>query len=195
MQIYSPKKCVSKVYIHFVDRKWLNKKKNRVWCFSFCLMFYLSRSRSPRYFCSSSFLHLGSPAFRIEWYGVNVGFSSLGIRKHCLEFLYLNFLFTYHLGLDINIPNCCISKKDSAVIGQAGIEVYIHNSIADITHRRQYPVSDLAECIWLKMHTHTHTHTNTHTLYKLMGGGWWTMFLSWNTLRNVSWVCFWKKRE
>ena len=35
--------------------------------------------------------------------------------------------------LDINIPNYCISKKDSTVIGQTGIAVYIYNSIADIT--------------------------------------------------------------
>ena len=28
MQIHSLKKCKSKVYIHFVDRKCLNKKKN-----------------------------------------------------------------------------------------------------------------------------------------------------------------------
>ena len=38
---------------------------------------------------------------------------------------------------DINIPNYCISRKDSLVIGQTGIAVYIHNSIADITHRRK----------------------------------------------------------
>ena len=40
---------------------------------------------------------------------------------------------------DINIPNYCISRKDSLVIGQTGIAVYIHNSIAHITHRRQRP--------------------------------------------------------
>ena len=38
---------------------------------------------------------------------------------------------------DINVPNYCISRKDSLVIGQTGIAVYIHNSIADITHRRK----------------------------------------------------------
>ena len=48
---------------------------------------------------------------------------------------------------DINIPNYCISKKDSIVIGQTGIAVYIHNSIADITHRRQDLESDLVEYI------------------------------------------------
>ena len=37
---------------------------------------------------------------------------------------------------DINVPNYCISRTDSLVIGQTGIAVYIHNSIADITHRR-----------------------------------------------------------
>ena len=123
-------------------------------CDALVLVFYLirSRSRSPRFFCSYSFPNLGFPAFLIEWYGVYVGFSSLGIRTHCLEFLYLNFRFsffvlTYHLGLHINTPNCCIWKRDSTVIEQAGIAVYIHNSIADITHRRQDPQSDLAECI------------------------------------------------
>ena len=52
---------------------------------------------------------------------------------------------------DINIPNYCISRKDSVAIGQTGIAVYIHNSIADITHRRQDLESDLAECIWLEL--------------------------------------------
>ena len=52
---------------------------------------------------------------------------------------------------DINIPNYCISRKDLLVIGQTGIAVYIHNSIADITHRRQDLESDLAECIWLEL--------------------------------------------
>ena len=48
---------------------------------------------------------------------------------------------------DINIPNYCILRKDSIAIGQTGIAVYIHNSIADITHRRQDLESDLFECI------------------------------------------------
>ena len=48
---------------------------------------------------------------------------------------------------DINIPNYCISRKDSTVIGQTGIAVYIHNSIADITHR----CHDFVECIWLEL--------------------------------------------
>ncbi len=52
---------------------------------------------------------------------------------------------------DINIPNYCISRKDSLVIGHTGIAVYIHNSIADITHRRQDLESDLVECIWLEL--------------------------------------------
>ena len=51
----------------------------------------------------------------------------------------------------INVPNYCISRKDSTVIGQTGIAVYIHNSSADITHRRQDLESDLVECIWLEM--------------------------------------------
>ena len=52
---------------------------------------------------------------------------------------------------DINIPNYCISRKESLVIGQTDIAVYIHNSIADITHRRQDFESDLVECIWLEL--------------------------------------------
>ena len=52
---------------------------------------------------------------------------------------------------DINIPNYCISRKDSTVIGQTGIAVYIHCCIADITHRRQDLESDLVECIWLEL--------------------------------------------
>ena len=52
---------------------------------------------------------------------------------------------------DINIPNYYSSRKASLVIGQTGIAVYIHNSIADITHRRQDLESDLVECIWLEL--------------------------------------------
>ena len=52
---------------------------------------------------------------------------------------------------DINIPDYCISRKDSIVTGQTGIAVYRHNSIADITHRREDLGSDLAECIWLEL--------------------------------------------
>ena len=52
---------------------------------------------------------------------------------------------------DINVPDYCISRKDSTVIGQTGIAVYIHGSIADITHRRQDLKSDLVECIWLEL--------------------------------------------
>ena len=52
---------------------------------------------------------------------------------------------------DINIPNYCILRKDSLVIGQTGIAVHIHNSIADITRRRQDLASDLVECIWLEL--------------------------------------------
>ena len=46
---------------------------------------------------------------------------------------------------DINLPNYCISRKDSIAIGQTSITVYIHNSIADITHRRQDLESDLVD--------------------------------------------------
>ena len=52
---------------------------------------------------------------------------------------------------DINIPNYCISRNGSLAVGQTGIAVYIHNSIADITHRRQDLESDLVECIWLEL--------------------------------------------
>ena len=56
---------------------------------------------------------------------------------------------------DINVPNYCISRKDSVVIGETGIAVYIHNSVADITHRRQDLESDLVECIWLELKSST----------------------------------------
>ena len=52
---------------------------------------------------------------------------------------------------DINVPNRCISRNGSTVIGQTGIAVYIRNSIADITHRRQDLESDLVESIWLEL--------------------------------------------
>ena len=52
---------------------------------------------------------------------------------------------------DNKIPNYCISRNDSTVIGQIGIAVYTYNSIADITHRRQDLESDLVECIWLEL--------------------------------------------
>ena len=56
---------------------------------------------------------------------------------------------------DINIPNYCISRKDSLAIGQTGIAVYIHNSIADNTHSRQDLESGLVECIWLELKAST----------------------------------------
>jgi len=56
---------------------------------------------------------------------------------------------------DIKIPNYCVSRKDSIVIEQTGTAVYIHNSIADITHRRQDLESDLVECIWLELKPNT----------------------------------------
>ena len=65
--------------------------------------------------------------------------------------LTITFLVSRISDQDINIPNYCISRKDSIVIGQTGIAVYIHNSIADITHRRQDLESDLVECIWLEL--------------------------------------------
>ena len=43
---------------------------------------------------------------------------------------------------DTNIPDYRIQRKDSAAIGQTGIAVCIHDSIADITHRRHDLESD-----------------------------------------------------
>ena len=73
--------------------------------------------------------------------------------------------------------NYCISRKDSK---QTGIAVYIHNSIADITHRRQDLESDLVECIWLELKPSTNAPNiiiilflfifNTETLLLLMNG-------------------------
>ena len=76
---------------------------------------------------------------------------------------------------DINIPNYCISRKDSTVIGQTGIAVYIHNSIADITHRHQDLESDLVECIRLELKPSTNAPNFlyiffTETLLLLMNG-------------------------
>ncbi len=75
---------------------------------------------------------------------------------------------------DISIPNYCISRKDSIAIGQTGIAVYIHNSIADITHRRQDLESDLVECIWLEVTPSTNAPNviifYTETLLLLMNG-------------------------
>ena len=48
-------------------------------------------------------------------------------------------------GQDINIPKYCISRKDATVTGQIDIAVYIHISIADITHRLQDLQNDLVE--------------------------------------------------
>ena len=79
---------------------------------------------------------------------------------------------------DINIPNYCISRKDSIATGQTGIAVFIHSSIADITHRRQDHESDLVECIWLELKPSTNApnifififYFYTETLLLLMNG-------------------------
>ena len=80
---------------------------------------------------------------------------------------------------DINIPNYCISRKDSIVIGQTGIAVYIHNSIADITHSRQDLESEFVEFIWLELKPSTNARKKklrflfyfyTETLLLLMNG-------------------------
>lgn len=55
--------------------------------------------------------------------------------------------------MDINIPDYCISRKDATVIRQTGIAVYIHNSTADIKHRRQNHESDLVESLCLELKT------------------------------------------
>ena len=52
---------------------------------------------------------------------------------------------------DVNIPDYRIQRKDSTAVGQTGIAVYIHDSIADITHRRHDLESDCVECIWLEL--------------------------------------------
>ena len=52
---------------------------------------------------------------------------------------------------DVNIPDYRIQRKDSTAVGQTGIAVYIHDSIADITHRRHDLESDFVECIWLEL--------------------------------------------
>ena len=56
---------------------------------------------------------------------------------------------------DINIPVYRIQRKDSTAIGQTGIAVYIHDFIADITHRRHDLESDCVECIWLELKPNT----------------------------------------
>ena len=70
------------------------------------------------------------------------------IKKNCITESQLDSRISDQ---DINIPDYCISRKDSIVIGQTGIAVYRHNSIADITHRREDLGSDLVECIWLEL--------------------------------------------
>ena len=52
---------------------------------------------------------------------------------------------------DVNIPDYRIQRKDSTAVGQTGIAVYIHDSIADITHRRHDLESDCVQCIWLEL--------------------------------------------
>ena len=56
---------------------------------------------------------------------------------------------------DVNIPDYRIQRKDSTAIGQTGIAVYIHDSIADTTHRRHDLESDCVECIWLELKPNT----------------------------------------
>ena len=55
----------------------------------------------------------------------------------------------------INIPVYRIQRKDSTAIGQTGIAVYIHDFIADITHRLHDLESDCVECIWLELKPNT----------------------------------------
>ena len=80
-------------------------------------------------------------------------------------------------GRDVNIPNYCISRKDSTITGHTGIAVYIHNSIADFTHRRQDLESDRVECIWFELKPSTKApniififYFYTETLLRLMNG-------------------------
>ena len=76
----------------------------------------------------------------------------------------------------LTFQNIVFREKDSIAIGQTGIAVYIHNSIADITHRRQDLESDLVECIWLELKPSTNAPNilcvffYTETLPLLMNG-------------------------
>ena len=56
---------------------------------------------------------------------------------------------------DVNIPDYRMQRKDSIAIVQTVIGVYIHDSIADITHRRHDLESDCVEYIWLELKPHT----------------------------------------
>ena len=58
---------------------------------------------------------------------------------------------------DTNIPDYRIQRKDSAAIGQTGIAVCIHDSIADITHRCHDLENDCVECIWVELKPNTNT--------------------------------------
>ena len=83
---------------------------------------------------------------------------------------------------DINILNYCISRKNSIVILQTGIAVYIRNSIADIIHRRKNLENDLVEFIWLELKASTNApnififYFDTETLLLLMNA-WFDNFV------------------
>ena len=52
---------------------------------------------------------------------------------------------------DINIPNYFVTRKDSTVVGQTGLAVYIYISIANIAYRRQDLENHHVECIWIEV--------------------------------------------
>ena len=76
---------------------------------------------------------------------------------------------------DINVPNRCISRNGSTVIGQTGIAVYIRNSVADITHRRQDLETDLVESIWLELKPSTNA-PNYFLFYFFLMNGFTTLY-------------------
>ena len=54
----------------------------------------------------------------------------------------------------ISIPDYHIIRRDPQLPGQIGIDVYVHQSVQAITHRRKDLESDKIECIWLELKPH-----------------------------------------
>ena len=80
----------------------------------------------------SVFLNLSAPSYNL-----------FGITESRLDFRISD--------QDVNIPDYRIQRKNSTAVSQTGIAVYIHDSIADITHRRHDLESDCVECICLEL--------------------------------------------
>ena len=51
---------------------------------------------------------------------------------------------------DINIPDYCISRKDSLVIGQTGVQ-YTYTTLLLTLHTDVKTLSVIVECIWLEL--------------------------------------------